>query len=139
MLASSSIGLRVLQGTRSAGKSVLEWDWARLRTATYAMSALAVIGTIESLRRIGYIPVLVGDAANVRFDFPAIGGIWYRFSMLGGVAALLVGAQASARRASLGVYTAGVLSLAIVGVYGPRFFVLLPLGVSLVLWNRVRS
>ena len=117
----------------------LEWAWARLRIATYLVSAVAAVGTVESLLRIGYIPVLSGDPTNVRFDFPAIGGIWYRLSMMGGVAAVLVAAQAAARRATPWVYLAGVSCLVMVGVYGNRFPVALPVGVALLLWDRLRA
>jgi hypothetical protein len=59
--------------------------------------------------------------------------------MLGGVTALLVAAQAAARRASWSQYAMGLVSLGLVGLYGPRFFVALPLGVAVLLWDRVRA
>src|SRR6266550_4298434 len=80
---------------RRAGQAPrgLEWDWPRLGAATYLVFAVAAVGTVVSIRRIGYVPVLVGDPISARVDFPAIGGVWYRLSMLGGVAALLVAVQ----------------------------------------------
>jgi len=106
---------------------------------TYVVFALAAIGTFVAIRRIGYIPILTGDPNSARVDFPAIGGFWYRLSMLGGVAALLVAAQAAARRATVPLYLIGFASLCLVGLYGPRFFVALPLGVSLLLWDKFRA
>src|SRR5205807_6926839 len=52
--------------------------------------------------------------------------------------ATLVGTLASARQATIPLYGVGLVSLAMVGVYGPRFFVALPLGVAFLLWDRVR-
>jgi hypothetical protein len=106
---------------------------------TYVVFAVAAVGTAVSVRRIGYVPILAGDPTAARMDFPAIGGVWYRLSMLGGVAAMLVAVLAAARRATLGQYAVGIVSLGMVGLYGPRFFVALPLGVGLLLWDRLRS
>jgi hypothetical protein len=117
----------------------LEWDWARLRGATYLIFAVAAVGTAVTIGRIGHIPIVIGDPASERVTFPEIGGIWFRLSMLGGVAALLVTVQAAARRASLSQYVVGVASLMLVGLYGPRFPVALPLGVGALLWDRLRT
>src|SRR4029077_8410575 len=117
----------------------IEWVWGRLRVATYLVTAAAAIGTFESLRRIGYIPTLSGDPASVRFDFPMIGGVWYRLSVMGGVGALLAAAQVASRRAGFGVYAAGLACLLMVSAYGARFLVALPLGVGLLLWDRFRA
>jgi len=130
---------RLLRRQVQATGRPLSWDWLRLEAMTYLLFALAVIGTVVSIRRIGYIPVLTGDPTSARVDYPSIGGVWYRLSMLGGVAALLVAILASARRASLRHYTIGGVSLLLVGLYGPRFFVALPLGVAILLWDRVRK
>jgi hypothetical protein len=99
----------------------------------------AALGTVVTIGRIGYVPILAGDPGSARVDFPEIGGIWYRLSMLGGVSALLVAVQAAARRAGVSQYAMGIASLGLVGLYGPRFFVALPLGVALLLWDRLRS
>src|SRR2546430_3212163 len=40
-------------------------------------------------RSIGYIPLLRGDPSSLRVEFPAIAGVWFRLSMLGGVVAVL--------------------------------------------------
>ncbi len=116
----------------------LSWNWSRLEAMTYMIFVLAVIGTFVTIRRIGYVPVLTGDPTSARIEYPAIGGLWYRLSMLGGVAALLVATLAAARRASRLHYAVGAASLLLVGLYGPRFFVALPLGVAILLWDRVR-
>jgi hypothetical protein len=116
-----------------------EWDWSRLGAATYIVFVAAAVGTAITVGRIGYVPILAGDPGSARVDFPEIGGVWYRLSMLGGVSALLVAVQVAARRATLSQYVVGVASLLLVGLYGPRFFVALPLGVALLLWDRVRS
>jgi len=116
----------------------LEWKWDRLSATTYLFFLVAALGTFVTLRRIGYVPILSGDPNSLRVEFPAIGGVWYRLSMLGGVVALLVGVQAAARKASLAHYLVGLASLAMVGAYGPRFFVALPMGVALLVWDRVR-
>jgi len=125
-------------GEEDAGPR-LSWDWLRLAATTYVLFALVVVGTLVSLGRIGYVPLLTGDPTSARVDFPSIGGVWYRFSMLGGVVALLVAVLAAARRASWTGYLVGLSSLALVGLYGPRFFVVLPLGAAVLLWDRVRS
>lgn len=116
----------------------LEWEWNRLSATTYLFFLVATLGTCVTLKRIGYVPILSGDPNSLRVEFPEIGGVWYRLSMLGGVAALLVGVQAAARKATLFHYLVGFTSLAMVGVYGPRFFVALPIGVALLVWDRAR-
>jgi len=32
------------------------WNWARLRLVTYALAVVSVVGTYESVQRIGYVP-----------------------------------------------------------------------------------
>jgi len=115
------------------------WNWSRLTAVTYLLFLVAVVGTVLAIKRIGYIPILSGDPESLRIEFPTIGGIWYRLSMLGGVVALLAGIQVCARRASLGLWGIGLISLAMVGLYGPRFFVVLPLGAIVLIWDRVRG
>ncbi len=124
------------QGRERAG---IEWDWPRLAATTYVVFALVVLGTAVSIARIGYVPLLAGDPTSARVDFPAIGGVWYRLSMLGGVVALLVAVMAAARRASWTAYLVGAASLVLVGLYGPRFFIVLPLGTALLMWDRLRT
>jgi len=138
-LTSLVVCLRVLERIPHASGAHIEWDWERLRVVTYLVTAAAAIGTLESLRRIGYIPILSGDPASVRFDFPMIGGIWYRLSVMGGVGALLAAAQVASRQARLGVYAAGLACLLMVSAYGARFLVALPVGVALLLWDRFRA
>jgi len=130
---------RLLRSQVNATPRPLSWNWSRLEAMAYVLFVLAFIGTVISIRRIGYIPVLTGDPTSARIDYPAIGGVGYRLSMLGGVAALLVAILAAARRASLFTYAMGAASLLLVGLYGPRFFVVLPLGVAILLWDRVRK
>lgn len=130
---------RVLRSLRLVRGPVLEWDWPRLRILTYALFVVSLLGTLVSLQRIGYVPILTGDPTSARVDFPSIGGVWYRLSMLGGVVAILAGTLASARQAPMSMYCVGLASLASVGVYGPRFFVALPLGVVTLLWDRLRN
>jgi len=120
-------------------KRPLQWDWFRLRAVTYVVFMIAVVGTVITIRRIGYVPILTGDPTSARADFREIAGAWYRVSMLGGVVTLLVSAQAAARQATPVLYAIGVASLGLVGLYGPRFFVALPVGVALLLWDRVRA
>lgn len=124
---------------RGPGRARLEWDWPRLQVASAGVFVLAVVGTLGALGRIGYVPLLTGDPISARVDFPAGGGIWYRLSMLGGVAAILAGLLIAARRATVTTYVTGLTSLFLVGLYGPRFFVALPLGVGLLLWDRFRT
>jgi len=138
LLATVGAG-KVLRRLQDSGRRHLQWDWPRLSAVTFLVFAVATVGTVITVRRIGYVPILSGDPASVRVEFPLIGGIWYRLSMLGGVAALLVAVQAAARRAGVAHYSVGLASLAMVGLYGPRFFVALPLGVSILLWDRVRA
>ena len=138
-LGAAVVTKRILARSEHRPRAALRWDWPRLGAMTYVLFALAAVGTFVAIRRIGYIPILAGDPSSARVDFPAIGGIWYRLSMLGGVAALLVAAQVAARRATVPLYLMGFASLALVGLYGPRFFVALPLGVSLLLWDRFRA
>ncbi len=138
-LGAAVVTKRILATSEHRPRVALRWDWPRLGAMTYVLFALAAVGTFVAIRLIGYIPILAGDPSSARVDFPAIGGIWYRLSMLGGVAALLVAAQVAARRATVPLYLVGFASLALVGLYGPRFFVALPLGVSLLLWDRFRA
>lgn len=138
-MATTAVALRLRERQERVRSPSLVWDWERLRLATYLIFVLAFVGTVVTLRRIGYIPAFAGDPDFVRFDFPAIGGIWYRLSMLGGVAALLAAALAAGRQAGVGVYGAGFISLLLVGAYGPRFFVALPVGVALLLWQQTRG
>jgi hypothetical protein len=135
------VGTRRLMTHRSAAATPrgLYWDWSRLSAVTYLLFLISAVGTVATVQRIGYVPILAGDPTSARVEFPAIGGIWYRLSMLGGVVALLVAVHAAARRATLSHYAIGLLSLGLVGVYGPRFFVALPLGVALILWDRARA
>ncbi len=138
-LSAVTVAGRSLRHRRRPIPLRLEWDWARLGAVTCVFFAVAAVGTIVTIGRIGYVPILTGDPGSARVDFPIIGGVWYRFSMLGGVTALLVGAQAAARRATRAQYAMGLVSLGLVGLYGPRFFVALPLAVALLLWDRVRA
>jgi hypothetical protein len=129
---------RVLRRRSRVEGVALVWDWPRLRLFTYLLFLVSLVGTVISVQRIGYIPILTGDPTSARVDFPSIGGIWYRLSMLGGAVAMLTGTLAAARQAPLPIYGVGLASLVLVGLYGPRFFVALPLGVGLLLWDRVR-
>jgi hypothetical protein len=129
---------RILREHERSRRLHLEWDWARLAAVNILLFVVAAVGTLVAIRRIGYVPILAGDPLSARVEFPAIGGVWYRLSMLGGVVALLVAAQAAARRATAVQYALGCAGLAMVGSYGPRFFVVLPLGVAVLLWDRVR-
>ena len=115
------------------------WDWGRVRILTYALLAASLIGTYVSIRRIGYIPVLQGDPGSLRFEFPEIGGAWYRLSMLGTIVALMAGAQICARRANWLVWIAGALGLVFASAYGNRFFLALPVAAVVLLWDRVRK
>ena len=138
-LVAAVIAARYLRRQRKTQNTVLVWDWLRLRLVTYLVFVVALVGTAIALQRIGYVPLFTGDPANTRIEFPVLAGIWYRLSMLGGVVAILVGVQAAARQATLGLYGVGLASLAMVSVYGPRFFVVLPFGVAVLLWNRLRQ
>ena len=129
---------RHLRRQKRTQNTVLVWDWLRLRLVTYLVFVVALVGTVIALQKIGYVPLFTGDPANTRIEFPVLGGIWYRLSMLGVVAAILVGVLAAARQATPALYGVGLASLTLVGVYGPRFFVVLPLGVAVLLWTRLR-
>src|SRR6185295_4168804 len=87
---------------------------------------------------IGYIPAITGDPTSERVEFPAIAGIWFRLSALGGLPVLIVAVLVAARRANRWTWLAGLVSLVCLGVYGARFYVVYPLAVSLVLWDLVR-
>ena len=138
-LVSATAALRIPDVAARGDGTVFRWDWPRLATLTYVLFAIAAVGTLVAIRRIGYVPVLSGDPESLRVEFPSLGGIWYRFSMLGGVVALLVGIQVCAQRASRLLWGVGLVSLGMVALYGPRFFVLLPLGTILLIWDRVRA
>jgi len=139
MLCALTLTLRMLRSLPEKRHPPLEWGWPRLRAVTYMVTALAVAATVVTIRRIGYVPLLSGDPANVRFEFPEIGGVWYRLSVLAGVSALLAGVQAAGRRATWGVYIAGLVSLLVLGVYSARFLAAFPLGVALLMWDRFRQ
>src|SRR5207249_7689787 len=137
-LVGAAAALRLTSGSMRNPR-VLVWEWSRLTVVTLLLFLIATIGTIVAIRRIGYVPLISGDPESLRVEFPSIGGIWYRLSMLGVVVALLVGIQVCARRAQAALWTTGLASLAMVSLYGPRFFVALPLGATLLLWGQVRS
>jgi len=118
---------------------VYVWDWNRLRLVTYVLFLACVVGTFVSIRRIGYVPAVQGDPESLRVEFPAIAGIWYRLSMLGIVVGLIAGAQVCGRRATWTLWGMGVLGLVCASLYGNRFFVALPAGACVLLWNQVRS
>jgi len=138
-LAAAAAVVRLRRREHQQSRPALEWRWSRLRVVTYLVFVVAAVGTAVTIHRIGYVPILTGDPTAARVQFPAIGGVWYRVSMIGGVVAMLVAVQAAARRATPVLYAIGAASLVLVGVYGARFFVALPLGVAVLLWDRVRS
>jgi len=137
-LGAAVIVTHSLRHRRTLDNCSLEWDWSRLQAVSCLAFAIAAVGTLGAIARIGYVPILAGDPSNARVDFPTIGGLWYRLSMLGGVTALLVAVQAAGRRATFAQYVLGIASLMFVGLYGPRFFIALPLGVAVLLWDRFR-
>ncbi len=114
------------------------WDWGRLRVLTCALLAACVLGTYMSIKKIGYVPILVGDPESLRVEFPAIAGVWLRLSMLGIVVGLIAGAQICARRANWVVWVIGASGLACASLYGNRFSIALPLGAVVLLWDQVR-
>jgi hypothetical protein len=115
------------------------WNWGRLRALTYALFALCALGTYMSIRRIGYIPLFVGDPQSLRVLFPAVAGIWLRFSALGVVVGLIAGAQICARQATRAVWLVGAAGLICASLYGNRFFAALPVGAVVMLWDQVRA
>ncbi len=130
---------RRLTAAPHVSDSTFQWDWDRLRILTYALAAVCALGTYMSLRRIGYLPILSGDPESLRVEFPAIAGIWFRFSVLGIVLGLIAGAQICARRANGVVWLLGAFGLIGASVYGNRFFLALPIGATLLLWDQVRG
>ena len=137
-LVTATVALR-LPGYSKRGRRIFVWDWSRLTVVILVLFLVALVGTIVAIKRIGYIPVLRGDPESLRVEFPSFGGIWYRMSMLGGVVALLVGVMVCARKSSPLLLAVGFLALGMVGLYGPRFFVVLPPGAILLMWDRVRT
>ncbi len=137
-LATCALIQFLLGPLRGGPRLTLKWDWAWLRVITVAITVLVVVSTVMSLRRIGYIPAITGDPTSERVEFPAIAGIWFRLSALGGVSVLMAAVLVTARRASGWTWLAGLVSLTCLGVYGARFYVVYPLAVSLVLWDLVR-
>jgi hypothetical protein len=123
---------------RRSSRWLLVWDWGRVRVTMYALLAASLVGTYVSVRRIGYLPILQGDPESLRFEFPTIGGFWYRLSMLGTIVALMSGAQICARRANSFVWFSGLLGLLCAGAYGNRFFLALPLAAVVLLWDWAR-
>lgn len=116
------------------------WNWARLRLVTYALAVVSVVGTYESVQRIGYVPLLTGDPESMRLTFAATAGVWLRLSTQGGILlALLAGAQICGRRGGWDVWLAGIIGLLCASAYGNRFFAALPVGATLLLWDRVRQ
>jgi hypothetical protein len=125
---------------QSITTSPFSWDWGRLRLLTYAMLLVCLVGTYESIRRIGYVPLLRGDPESLRLTFSQTAGIWLRFSAQGGmVLALLVGAQVCAQRGNWMVWIAGALGILCASAYGNRFFAALPIGATLLFWDRIRT
>lgn len=138
-LFGSWVGRRLVRDNKGATKHTFVWDWGRLRVLTYALAFFCVIGTWVSIRKIGYIPVLVGDPDSLRVDFPAIAGVWLRLSVMGVVVGLLVSVQLCARRASWPLIWIGVVCVACATLFGNRFFAALPLGAAVILWDRIRG
>lgn len=138
-LVGTACVLHMLRESESESRPQLVWEWPKLRLFTYVLTAIAAVGTALALQRIAYIPVLQSGRLAEKGQFSVIGGVWFRLSMLGVVAVLLAGVQMCARRATLALWITGALSLIMVSVYGPRFFVALPVAVILLLWDRVRA
>ncbi len=130
---------RRLTASRHVVSESFQWDWDRLRVLTFALAAVCALGTYMSLRRIGYLPILSGDPESLRVEFPAIAGIWFRLSVLGIVLGLIAGAQVCARRATGMVWLFGALGLIGASAYGNRFFLALPIGAIVLLWDQVRG
>jgi len=137
-LATAWIAGLLLGPPRSRPRLTLQWDWPWLQVLTVGLTGLVVVATFMSLRRIGYVPAITGDPTSERVEFPAIAGIWFRLSTLGGVSVLMAAVLITARRASRWTWLAGLVSLACLGVYGARFYVVYPLAVTVVLWDLVR-
>ena len=139
-LLSAGLLIRIANHSQARARSVtLAWRWETVRPVTILLFGIAALGTVVSIQRIGYIPLLRGDPSSLRVEFPAIAGVWFRLSMLGGVVAVLLAQQISARKGSWRLIVPWAASLGMVSVYGPRFFFALPAGVSLLLWDRIRS
>jgi oligosaccharide repeat unit polymerase len=131
--------VRVLTGPRRPPpRLTLDWDWPWLQVIAIGLTIVVVIATMMSLKRIGYIPAITGDPTSERVEFPAIAGIWFRLSAMGGLPVLIVAVLVAARKANRWTWLAGLVSLICLGVYGARFYVVYPLAVSLVLWDLVR-
>lgn len=137
----SCVGIKWWAGDYKANPSGLfVWNWGRVRLLTYSMLILCLAGTYVSIQRIGFVPLFQGDPESLRFTFPAIAGIWLRFStQLGILVALMAGVQVCARRSNVSTWAAGICGILCASMYGNRFFAALPVGVILLLWDQVRS
>src|SRR5207245_2834916 len=65
-MMSATAVLRLPQVNRGDAREELTWDWPRLAALTYLLFAIAAVGTLVAIRRIGYVPVLSGDPESLR-------------------------------------------------------------------------
>src|SRR4029077_14706324 len=60
-LATVALAGRAFMRNRRPARPYLEWDWARLRGATYLVFAVAALLTAVTIAQNGNIPIVIGD------------------------------------------------------------------------------
>lgn len=119
----------------STPRAVWEWSPAILDRLVTALLILAVVGTIGSLARIGYVPLFRGDIREERLLYADEAGIFFRLSLLGAAASVLGGV----RWMQFGRTTTAVIAVPIgvvcTALYGPRFFPFVAIGILFVCYD----
>lgn len=136
-LSAAAIGVRLVRALPAAEPKPMRWSWtaAPLDLAIWLLLALCVIGTLASIARIGYIPILRGDIREERLYYAAQAGPFFRMSLLGTSAAILAGVRWLALGRSSLAMLAVPLGLLCTSLYGPRFFPFVALGVLFICYD----
>lgn len=135
-IGSAAVGVGLMNRfPRSAPRVRWEWSPRLFDHVMWALLALTVFGTMVTLSRIGYIPVLRGDIRVERLQYTDQAGLFFRLSLLGTPLAMIAGLRwmlFGRARSSLLVMLVGLGS---VSLYGPRFFAFLAVGVLFMLYD----
>jgi hypothetical protein len=136
-LGAAALGVRLTRVLPAREPRAVRWSWtpAPLDLAIWILLALCVVGTLASIARIGYIPILRGDIREERLYYAAQAGPFFRMSLLGTSAAILGGVRWLAfGRSSLAALSVP-LGLLCTSLYGPRFFPFVALGVLFICYD----
>ena len=135
-LLAAAIGSHVVHAA-PLRTTAMRWAWTAgpLDVAVLVLLVLAIVGTLGSLARIGYVPILRGDIREERLYYAAQAGAFFRMSLCGTSAAILGGIRWFAIGRSVLAATAIVLGLFCTSLYGPRFFPFVAAGVLFICYD----